>query len=218
MKIAILLAGQFRGDASMIELHKEKIGNYDTYVACLPKYYELWKNSDWNLKKIYEVPKVNFKDTLWAQHRSRCEADESGFWQFWNLKYVLKNVPDYDFYIKSRNDLVIESNLGIVFESLRDDTYYYSERTFNGKWPYINDQFWIGSKKVVDVIARFVDEFYLAENSQHIGKSNEHMLKAWLGLHNIQIEKFSDFMYSKNHNGITQSSGDINTFFLEENL
>ena len=33
MKIAILLAGQFRGDASMIELHKEKIGNYGKYAA-----------------------------------------------------------------------------------------------------------------------------------------------------------------------------------------
>ena len=218
MRIAVLLAGQFRGDDSMIELHKEKIGNYDTYVACLSKYLNQWNESKWNPVEIYTVPKVNFKDTLWAQHRSSCEADESGFWQYWNLKYLLKNVPDYDFYIKSRNDLLIESNLDINFESLRDDTYYYSERHFNGMWPHINDQFWIGSKKVVDVIARFVDEFYLAENSQHIGKSNEHMLKAWLGLHNIQIEKFSDFMYSKNHNGITQSSGDINTFFLEENL
>ena len=28
MRIAVLLAGQFRGDDSMIELHKEKIGNY----------------------------------------------------------------------------------------------------------------------------------------------------------------------------------------------
>jgi hypothetical protein len=216
MKIAILLAGQFRGDVSMIELHKEKIGNYDTYVACLPKYYELWKNSDWNLKKIYEVPMVDFKTTLWYKYRYNTEADESGFWQFWNLKYVLESVPkDYDFYIKSRNDLVIESKLNIDFNTLDVDTYYYSERTFNGIWPHINDQFWIGSKKVIEIVAKLVDQFYLDTRHSKIGGCNEHMLHAWLQWNNIKMEKFSDFIYSKNHNGVTTTSAGFGKFFLE---
>ena len=30
-----------------------------------------------------------------------------------------------------------------------------------------------------------------------------------------KIEKFPNFYYTKNHNGITQCSGEINKFFLE---
>ena len=121
MNIAIILAGQFRGNNEMVKLHKENVGDYDTYISCLNKYVDEWKDSDWNPKQIYEVPMVDFKDTLWAKHRNS-PADESGFWQFWNLKYVLKNVPQYDFYIKSRNDLVIESKLNIDFNTLDDNT------------------------------------------------------------------------------------------------
>lgn len=214
MNIAIILAGQFRGNNEMVKLHKENVGDYDTYISCLNKYVDEWKDSDWNPKQIYEVPMVYFKDTLWAKHRNS-PADESGFWQFWNLKYVLKNVPQYDFYIKSRNDLVIESKLNIDFNTLDDNTYYYSENTFNGIWEHINDQFWIGSKNVVDVISNFVDEFYTHPNSSGVPNANEHMLKSWLNTHNIQTKSFANFIYTKNHNGITQCSGEINKFFLE---
>jgi hypothetical protein len=216
MKVALVLAGQYRGDNSMIAKHKENVGDYDTYVSCLPKYFNDWNNSDWKPKEIYEVPMVNFRDTLWANHRNSCQADESGFWQFWNLKYVLENVPkNYDFYIKSRNDLVIESKLDIDFSKLRDDTYYYSRRTFNGIWPYINDQFWIGSKKIVYLISKFVDEFYQTPGSENVGKSNEHMLNWWILKNGYKTESFDNLFYSKNHNGITQCSGEIDKFFLE---
>lgn len=216
MKIAILLAGQYRGDSNMVNLHKQNVGDYDTFVSCLPKYQKDWEDSEWNPKQIFEVPMVDWKTTLWGQNRKESDADISGFWQFWNLKYVLKNVPkDYDFYIKSRNDLVIESNLNINFENLRDDTYYYSRRTFNGIWPYINDQFWIGSKNIVELISKFVDEFYQTPDSTSVGKSNEHMLNWWILKNGYKTEAFYDFFYSKNHNGITQCSGEINKFFLE---
>lgn len=216
MKIAVVLAGQYRGNNDMVSLHKENIGDYDTYVACLEKYLPNWLSSNWFPKGIFNVPFVEFQKTLWAQYRNSCEADESGFWQYWNLKYVLKEVPkDYDFYIKSRNDLVIESKLNLDFSKLRDDTYYYSERHFNGYWPHMNDQFWIGSSKIVNLISRFVDDFYLTPGSESVGKSNEHMLRWWILSNGFRIEPFQNFLYSKNHNGITQSSGDVNKFFLE---
>lgn len=216
MKIAIVLAGQFRGDNEMIAKHKQNVGDYDTYVSCLTKYLDEWMLSEWKPKEIYEVPMVDFKNTLWAHHRNRCEADVSGFWQYWNLKFVLQNVPkDYDFYIKSRNDLVIETKLDIDFNTLENDVLYYSRNTFNGVWPYINDQFWIGSKRVIEVVSKFVDEFYTYPGSHSVGKSNEHMFNWWLSVNGIKTQSFDNFLYTKNHNGITQASGDIDKFFLE---
>ena len=214
MNIAVVLAGQYRGDNEMIRLHKQNVGDYDTYVSCLDKYVDEWKYSEWNQKEIYRVPMVDYKDTLWGKHRND-EPGESGFWQFWNLKWVLQNVPQYDFYIKSRNDLVIESPLSIDFNTLRDDTYYYSERTFNGIWGHINDQFWIGSSQITSLISKFVDEFYCKDGSVDIPHANEHMLRWWIEQNGYKIEKFPNFYYTKNHNGITQCSGEINKFFLE---
>lgn len=213
--ICLVLAGQYRGTTEMVELHKKHVGEYDTYIACLAKYKKNWQESDWNPKEIFDVPIVDFKQTLWSKYRNDAPG-ESGFWQFYNLKFVLENVPkQYDFYIKSRNDLVIESELDIDFNNLDENTYYYSERTFTGIWPYINDQFWIGSKKVINVISKFVDEFYLTPGSEFVGRANEHMLSWWIAHNGIKTESFSNFLYSKNHNGITQSSGEVNKFFLE---
>jgi hypothetical protein len=215
MKVALLLAGEFRGDTEMVKRHKELIGEFDTYVACLPKYRTQWEESEWNPKEIYDVPMINFVDSEWAKYRNASSADQSGFWQYWNLCHLLKNVSEYDFYIKSRNDLVIESKLNIDFNTLDADTYYYSERTFCGILPHINDQFWIGSNKVIEIVAKLVDQFYLDERHSKIDGCNEHMLHAWLQWNNIKMEKFSDFIYSKNHNGITIPSGESGNFTLE---
>ena len=215
MRVALLLSGEFRGDIEMIRRHKELLGEFDTYVACLPKYRKQWEESEWNPKEIYDVPMINFVDSEWAKHRNASSADQSGFWQYWNLCHLLKNVPEYDFYIKSRNDLVINSKLTISFDELANGVYYYSKNHFNGELGHMNDQFWVGSNSVIKVISNFVEEYYSNGKNTDCPKYNEGMLERWLIQNGIDRIGFENFQYSKNHNGVTVPSGESGKFTLE---
>ena len=54
MNIAILLAGPYRGNATIIENHNRIIGHYHTYVSSLPHYKNDWLNSSWQLTDLFE--------------------------------------------------------------------------------------------------------------------------------------------------------------------
>lgn len=211
MSVAILLAGRFRGNEKMVSIHNENIGNYDTYVSCLKKYELEWKSSNWNIKNLFITPDINFSETKWSQFRDD-GAGQAGFWQFWNLKSVIDNVPDYDWYIKSRNDLLFHTKLDIDFTILDQNTLYCPNTYFDGQgWnkdELLNDQFYIVSKKVLLELANFVTEFYqLFEHSKNNSlASNERCLRNWLNCKNINVVGF-DFPYSKNHNGKQIPSG-----------
>ena len=220
MNLAIILAGPYRGNQSIIQSHYDFIGMYDTYVSCLEHYKKDWENSNWQLTKIFETPSIDIKSTNWFQYRNDAPG-QSGFWQFWNLRNVIKSVPkEYDFYIKSRCDLRIESNLNIDFQSLNDRTLYTSAHSFHkGIWggDWINDEFYIGSGYVMDIVANFVTEYY--ESNQHpINEpiaSNEMGLLSFLKQKNISVDKIQNLKYSKDNNGINIPSGYV-AFQLEE--
>ena len=67
MRIAIIMAGPYRGNKSIVENQLNMIGSYDTYVSCLEHYREDWINSGWNIKKLFTTPNINFKETNWAK-------------------------------------------------------------------------------------------------------------------------------------------------------
>ena len=199
MKTAILLAGPMRSLPEVIANHKQMVGNYDTFVSCKEEDYNDWINSDWKPKEIYITPQPT---NVW-------EGKEALFWQYWNLRNVIVNVPQYDMYIKSRNDLVFNNTLPIGLEMIKPNEIWNSDRSFWGyQWVSngtMNDQFYIGDKNVMDVIARFVtdcpayaDEHFLVETG----------LVRWLGQNDIKYKKFSGFHFTKNHFGWTKQNGE----------
>jgi hypothetical protein len=78
---------------------------------------------------------------------------------------------------------------------------------WNYKWidnGTMNDQFYIGDRNVMNVVARLVDtqpysnEDYLVET---------HLVR-WLTQNEIKYKKFSGFNYTKNHFGWTKQNGE----------
>ena len=218
MKIAILLAGPYRGNQTIIENHKKLIGEYDTFVSCFEHYREDWINSGWPIKELFTTPYIDFKETNWSKYRDDA-AGQSGFWQFWNLRNVIKNTPNhYDWYIKNRCDLIFDSGqiTEYLFTTLDENTLYCPTTYFDGRdWDYthlLNDQFYIGDYKTMSVISEFVTEFYktnrhgLNEAGPFIG-SNESSLRLFLNENNINIKSLNDIKYRKDHNGVTIVSG-----------
>lgn len=225
MKVAIIMAGPYRGNSSIIKAHKKFIGEYDTYVSCFKHYLNDWKNSGWDIKEYFITPKINYKKTNWIKHRDD-KPGESGFWQFWNLRNVIHETLcyDYEWYIKSRCDLLF-SNADLTsdfFKSLKKNTLYCPEEmglNCQGKYwdldKTINDQFFIGDKNCMDIIAKFVVNFYenKREKGNHYG--NEYNLRIWLKENNINIEKIKEINYKKDFNGESKPSGEVKKFQLE---
>jgi hypothetical protein len=219
MKIAILMAGPYRGNPTNIANHTNIIGNYDTYVSCFEHYKEDWINSGWSIKKIFTTPNINFKETNWAKYRSD-EPGQSGFWQFWNLKNVINNVEeDYDWYIKSRCDLDFQSGelSEYFFSTLEPNTLYTSTHRFTASAPdlsIVNDQLYIADSKVMDIISKFPTKYYNQKRNED-PVSNERSLTIWLTQNGVAIKLIQDIIYNKNHNGINTSSG-VSGFQLEQ--
>jgi hypothetical protein len=212
MKIAILLAGPYRGNPTNIANHIRIIGNYDTYVSCFEHYKEDWINSGWPIKKIFTTPNIDFKETNWAKYRSD-EPGQSGFWQFWNLKNVINNIEeDYDWYIKSRCDLDFKSGelSEYFFSTLEPNTLYTSIHRFVVGAPdlsIVNDQFYIADSKVMDIISKFPTKYYNQKRNDS-PVSNERSLTFWLAENGVNLNKIQDISYNKNHNGINTASGE----------
>jgi hypothetical protein len=215
MKVAILLAGPYRGNNNIIQNQLNMIGSYDTYVSCFEHYKQQWIDSKWLIKEIFTTPLIDFKQTNWYKQRND-EAGQSGFWQFWNLKNVIDNIPnDYDWYIKSRCDLYFDSGqiTEYMFTTLETNTLYCPIHYFDGQgWDYkqlLNDQFYIGDYKTMKTISEFVTEYYKIErHSCNEGiYSNERNLRKFLDENKINIKMLQDIKYRKNHNGVATVSG-----------
>ena len=226
MRIAVIMAGPYRGNTDIVKRHIQIIGNYDTYVSCFEHYKYDWLRSSWPIKRIFTTPNVNFKETNWSRYRND-DPGQSGFWQFWNLKNVINNVEeDYDWYIKSRSDLVFNSGTFTedLFKSLKPNTFYCPAQRFDGLgWEYdwsLNDQLFIGDANVMRVVSNFVTKYYnkhrhaLNETNQYVG-GNETSLRTYLQENGIQISIIHGVSYSKNHNGCTVPSGMSKIFQLE---
>jgi hypothetical protein len=226
MNIAIILAGPYRGNTTIIENHNNIIGKYDTYASCFSHYTQDWINSGWELKNLFETPYIDFKETNWNTYRNN-EAGQCGFWQFWNLKNVIDNTPPiYDWYIKSRCDLNF-TNGNItkeLFSKLKPNTLYcpklrgiYFETQ---QWNFdisLNDQFYIGDRNVMDVISKFVTNYYDKNRHElnHGEFSNENCLREFLNENGIKIDVLDGINYNKDHNGLSIPSGMIR-FQLEK--
>jgi len=214
MKLAILYAGPYRGTDDILDNHIKTFGeNIDMYVSCFEHYLEDWKSSGWPIKKIFTTPNINFNETNWSKQRNDA-AGQSGFWQFWNLKNVIDNIPkNYNFYIKNRNDLVFETKFNFDFNNTNPKTIYSSNNSFHRTdWDvdmWINDEFYIGSKYVMDVISNFVTDYYNINRHtlNESTASNERNLLNFLLENDIQIDKIYNLKYSKNDNGISVPSG-----------
>lgn len=215
MKIAVLLAGPYRGNQNIIQNQLNMVGRYDTYVSCFEHYKQEWIDSNWPIKEIYTTPLVDFKQTNWYTQRND-DAGQSGFWQFWNLKNVIDNTPNiYDWYIKSRCDLIFESGqiTEYLFTTLDKNTLYCPSNYFDGHgWDFqtlINDQFYIGDYNVMKVISEFPTEYYKIERHDCNDSlfSNERNLRKYLDENNINIKMLQDVRYKKNHNGVATASG-----------
>jgi len=168
MKIAILLAGPMRSLPEVIANHKRTIGEYDTYVSCRQEDYNDWVNSDWNPTAIYITPEVDFQQTDW--YAALKHKNEHNVWllerlylQHWGISNCIKNMPKgYDYYIKSRNDMVYEFPLELNFESIKDNEIWCPDTTFWGfKWRdngFFNDQLWICKENTLEIASRFVTD------------------------------------------------------------
>jgi hypothetical protein len=212
MKIAILLAGPYRGNQTIIDNHLKIIGKCDTYVSCFEQYKEDWYKSNWPIKKIFTTPIIEFNKTKWSKHRND-EPGQSGFWQFWNLKNVINSIEeDYDWYIKSRCDLDFQSGelSEYFFSTLEPNTLYTSIHRFVVGAPdlsLVNDQFYIADSKVMDIISKFPTKYY-NQKRKDSPVSNERSLTLWLADNGVEIKKIQDILYNKNHNGINTASGE----------
>jgi hypothetical protein len=219
MKVAILLAGPYRGNQTIIDNHLRIVGNYDTYVSCFEHYKEDWINSGWSIKKIFTTPNIDFKETNWSRYRNDA-AGQSGFWQFWNLKNVINNIEeDYDWYIKSRCDLDFQSGelSEYFFSTLEPNTLYTSIHRFSCGPPdmsLVNDQLYIADSKVMDIISKFPTKYYNKERNES-PVSNERSLTIWLNENGVNIKQIKDILYNKNHNGLDKPTGESGTFQLE---
>jgi len=206
MRTAILLAGPMRSLPEVIANHKEMVGDYDTFVSCRQEDYNDWINSDWNPKEIYITPETSFKDSIWS--KTTISYMEPLFWQYWNLRNVINNVPEYDMYIKSRNDLVFENQLPFGLDIIKPNEIWNPDRSFWGyKWASngtMNDQFYIGDKNVMNVVSRLIDtEPY--KNEDYVVET--HLIR-WLTLNGIKYKKFSGFHFIKNHFGWNGQTGE----------
>jgi hypothetical protein len=198
MRTAILLAGPMRSLPEVIANHKQMVGDYDTFVSCKEEDYNDWINSDWKPKEIYITPEPT---NVW-------EGKEAFYWQYWNLKNVINNIPKYDMYIKSRNDLVFNNQLPFGLDIIKPNEIWNPDRSYwNYQWASngtMNDQFYIGDRNVMNVVGRLVDtqpyskEDYLVET---------HLVR-WLTQNGIKYKKFSGFHYEKNHFGWTKQTGE----------
>jgi hypothetical protein len=219
MKIAILLAGPYRGNQTIIDNHLRIIGNYDTYVSCFEQYKEDWYKSNWPIKKIFSTPIIQFNKTKWFKYRSN-NAGEAGFWQFWNLKNVINNIEeDYDWYIKSRCDLDFKSAelSEHFFSTLEPNTLYTSIHRLSDGDPdlsIVNDQFYIADSNVMDIISKFPTKYYNKERNES-PVSNERSLTIWLHENNISVKEIDNILYNKNHNGVTKPTGVDGAYQLE---
>lgn len=219
MRIAIIMAGPYRGNPTNLANHLRIVGNHDTYVSCFEHYKEDWINSSWPMQKIFTTPNIDFKETNWAKYRSD-EPGQSGFWQFWNLKNVINNIEqDYDWYIKSRCDLDFKSGelSEYFFSTLEPNTLYTSIHRLsvgNPDLSLVNDQFYIADSKVMDIIAKFPTKYYNQKRNDS-PVSNERSLTIWLNDNGVNIKKIQDIIYDKNHNGINKPSGEVG-FQLEK--
>jgi hypothetical protein len=215
MNVAIIMAGPYRGNKSIIENQLNMVGSYDTYVSCFEHYKQDWINSGWPIKHIFTTPTVNFIETDWNNYRNDAPG-QAGFWQFWNLRNVINSIEDeYDFYIKTRCDLIFNSGsiTDYLFTTLHKNTFYCPAAYFDGRgWDYLsllNDQFYIGDYNTMKVISEFVTEYYKAKRHAFNDSiySNERNLRKFLDENNIDIQILQDIKYTKNYNGITTSSG-----------
>lgn len=214
MKLAIIYAGPYRGTSDILENHIKTFGDgVDIYVSCFQHYLDDWKSSGWPVKEYFITPNVDFNLTNWSKYRND-GAGQSGFWQFWNLKSVIDSVPKkYDYYIKSRNDILFNQIFTFDMNFLKPITLYSAAESFHKKeWSvenWVNDEFYIGCKTTMSVISNFVTRFYEKErHSLNLPQaSNESQLRIWLRENNINIEKIYGFSYSKLYNGIDTPSG-----------
>jgi hypothetical protein len=223
VKFAVLYAGPYRGNDSILQNHKLAFGDIDVdvYVSCFEHYFDDWKRSGWDAKEYFITPYIDFNLTNWAKYRNN-PAGQSGFWQFWNLKSVIDSIPkDYDYYIKSRNDIVFNHSFTFDINSLKPNTIYSASESFHKKeWNennWINDEFYMGCENTMKVISNFVTDFYKKE--RHLPNipyaSNESQLRIWLNENNISVDKIYKFPYTKNNNGINTPSG-LSGFQLEK--
>jgi hypothetical protein len=217
MKFAVLYAGPYRGTSEILNNHINTFGkDVDIYVSCFEHYLDDWKTSGWAIKEYYITPSINFNETNWSKQRNDAPG-QSGFWQFWNLKNVIDNVPKkYDYYIKCRNDIVFENSFQFDKSLIQKNTLYSPNNSFHrtdwdvDKW--VNDEFYISCENTMDIISKFVTNFYekerhsLNQAAPYIG-SNEASLRIWLRENNIDVEKIYDFRYKKNNNGVIVPSG-----------
>lgn len=198
MRVAILLAGPMRSTNEVIANHKEMVGDYDTFVSCREEDYNDWINSDWNAKEIYITPEPT---DMW-------KGKERFYWQYWNLRNVIKNVPEYDMYIKSRNDLVFNNQLPLELGVIKANEIWNPDISFGGyKWASngtMNDQFYIGDKGVMDIVGRLVDT-QPYKNEDYVVET--HLIR-WLLENGVKYNKFSGFNYSKNHFGCDKKTGE----------
>ena len=88
MKVAIIMAGPYRGNKSIIENQLNMIGSYDTYVSCFEHYKEDWVNSGWPIKKIFITPSINFNETNWSKQRN----DDAGPVSYTHLTLPTKRI------------------------------------------------------------------------------------------------------------------------------
>lgn len=215
MKVAVLLAGPYRGNNGIVQNQLNMVGSYDTYVSCFEQYKNDWIGSGWNIKQLFITPQIQFKETNWYKQRND-EAGQAGFWQFWNLSNVIDNTPsEYDWYIKSRCDLNFSSGqiTSYLFTTLEKNTIYCPSTYFDGRgWDFetlLNDQFYIADYNTMKIISKFSKEYYNIERHgcNESMYSNERNLRIFLNENNISVKILQDIKYTKNHNGITTSSG-----------
>ena len=215
MKVAILMAGPYRGNESIIQNQLNMVGSYDTFVSCFEHYKQDWINSGWPIKDIFTTPTVNFLQTNWSKYRND-EPGQSGFWQFWNLRNVINSIEDnYDWYIKSRCDLIFEYGhiSEHIFTTLEKNTLYCPLNYFDDQsWDYatlINDQFYIADYNTMKAISEFVTEYYNVKRHEcNDGMcSNERNLRKFLDERGVCIKILENIKYKKNHNGVTGPAG-----------
>jgi hypothetical protein len=227
MKYAIIYVGPYRGTSDILNNHITTFGsNIDMYVSCFEHYLEDWKKSGWPIKEYFITPYIDFNQTNWSKYRNNA-AGQSGFWQFWNLRSVINYVPkNYDFYIKNRNDLIFNTQFDIDFNQIESNDIFSPNESFHKKdWnpnTWINDEFYIGSYKVMNIISNFSTNYYNNPNRHKLNEarvggvgSNENSLRNFLVENGINIKKLHGFTYSKNNNGINVPSG-ISGFQLEK--
>lgn len=223
MKIALIYAGPYRATNEIKENHELCFGSkYDTYVSCFEHYLDDWKKSEWPVKEYFVTPHVNFSETNWSEYRDDASG-QSGFWQFWNIKSVIDNiVDDYDFIIKSRNDIIFNKKFEFDNKVLKKNVLYSPEKSFHkGSWDensWVNDEFYLGCSNTMKVVSSFVTDYYETKErhqKNYSGASNESQLRIHLKENNISVEKIYEFSYRKDHYGVHSPSGYVK-FQLEK--